>query len=755
MSPRADVGQPGGHLVVVQRTEPRTLNPITAVDSPSRDVIRRTTADLIHINRETQQLEPALAKSWTASPDGRRFTLQLRRGVRFSDGDAFDADDVMFSFQVYLDEKVASPQRDNLIVGGKPIAVTKLDQYSVQVDVAEPYSSAERLFDSVAMLPRHLLEQPYKEGRLVEAWGLRTPAAAMAGLGPFRFAEHVPGDRLVLERNPNYWKEDRAGKPLPYLDRVVFIFVPSEDAQAVRFQAGEADVPTRLSATNFELLLKDQPQPQLRAQGSRRRTELRVPVLQPERSWRRAGRPRPLRRRRWFRQLAFRQAVASAIDRDAIVRLTYRGRATPLWGHVPPGNKIWVNQALPKPARSLDRARQQLRAAGFSWLPDGTLIDDQRPAGGVHHPDQLRQCGTEPNRHHHPGRSETDRDARRRGDARSERVARSRLDDARLRCVRAGSGGGDGDPNSEMNVWLSSGATHVVAPAPEGAGHAVGGGNRRADAGTDQDARCRSAASASTIASSCWSPRTCRSSAWSVPMCWLAPPRDSRTSVRLFSIIRRCGISKSCSGAGDEPVPSSDRREKKPRRLFGNPDVTWSDTRLVRACLDGNEQAWATLIAKYKNLIYSIPLKYGAPPQDAADIFQSVCLELFSELPRLRSAEAVRSWIIKVTSHQSYHWKRKLRRLAEDELTPIDEEQLSAELPPDLMEEIERAQILREAVAALPPRCREIIRLLFYEPEPISYRDLAARLGLATGSIGFIRGRCLQRLERALHELGF
>jgi RNA polymerase sigma factor (sigma-70 family) len=195
--------------------------------------------------------------------------------------------------------------------------------------------------------------------------------------------------------------------------------------------------------------------------------------------------------------------------------------------------------------------------------------------------------------------------------------------------------------------------------------------------------------------------------------------------------------------------------KKRRGSLFGNPEVTWSDTRLVRACLDGNEQAWATLIAKYKNLIYSIPVKYGAPPQDAADIFQSVCLELFSELPRLRRAEAVRGWIIKVASHQSYHWKRKLRQRAEDELTPIAEEELSAELPIDVMEEIERAQILREAVAALPTRCQEIIRLLFYEPEPISYRDLAARLGLATGSIGFIRGRCLGRLERALHERGF
>jgi RNA polymerase sigma factor (sigma-70 family) len=195
--------------------------------------------------------------------------------------------------------------------------------------------------------------------------------------------------------------------------------------------------------------------------------------------------------------------------------------------------------------------------------------------------------------------------------------------------------------------------------------------------------------------------------------------------------------------------------EKRPRQsLFGNPETTWTDARLVRACLDGNDQAWATLIAKYKNLIYSIPLKYGASPQDAADIFQSVCLELFNELPRLRNAEALRSWIIKVTSHQSYHWKRKLRQRAEDELTPLEEE-LATDLEPDALEEIERAQVLREAIASLPPRCQEIIRLLFYEAEPVSYRDLAARLGLATGSIGFIRGRCLERLQRALHELGF
>jgi RNA polymerase sigma factor (sigma-70 family) len=190
-------------------------------------------------------------------------------------------------------------------------------------------------------------------------------------------------------------------------------------------------------------------------------------------------------------------------------------------------------------------------------------------------------------------------------------------------------------------------------------------------------------------------------------------------------------------------------------RRFRGPDVTWTDARLIRACLSGNEQAWSALIGKYKNLIYSIPVRYGASPEDAADIFQSVCLELFSELPRLRKTAAFRSWLITVTAHQSFHWKRKVRRRAEDELTGLEEEKLGIDPSPDLIEQMEREQTLREAMARLPERCQEMIRLLFYQQPQMSYRDVAQRLGLATGSIGFIRGRCLKRLQRTLEELGF
>jgi RNA polymerase sigma factor (sigma-70 family) len=188
-----------------------------------------------------------------------------------------------------------------------------------------------------------------------------------------------------------------------------------------------------------------------------------------------------------------------------------------------------------------------------------------------------------------------------------------------------------------------------------------------------------------------------------------------------------------------------------------SPHIAWSDERLVSACLQGNEDAWATLIDKYKNLIFSIPLKYGAGQEDAADVFQAVCLELFSELPNLRNSGALRSWLITVATHKSFHWKQKHRRRSEKEVTDMAAEELGETIPvpPELIVEAERDQAVREAVAQLPARCAEMVRLLFYEQPPIPYRELAQRLGLALGSIGFIRGRCLGRLQKLLEDRGF
>jgi RNA polymerase sigma factor (sigma-70 family) len=203
-------------------------------------------------------------------------------------------------------------------------------------------------------------------------------------------------------------------------------------------------------------------------------------------------------------------------------------------------------------------------------------------------------------------------------------------------------------------------------------------------------------------------------------------------------------------------------RDDRGRRLrvgerWRGPNATWSDSRLIRECLNGDERAWSALISKYRNLIHSIPMKYGATPEDAADIFQSVCLELYSELPRLRNTEALRSWLISVTAHLSFHWKKRHKRRGEEELSEEAQERLESfePVPHELIEQVEREQLVREAIGQLPARCQEIIRLLFYQHPPLPYNELAARLGVSRSSIGFIRGRCLKRLQRALERAGF
>ena len=453
-------GHFGGQIAVALRSEPKTLNPVIAQDAPSRDVIRCMSADLIHINRETQKTEPALAKSWRVSRDGRQYTLHLRHGVRFSDGQPLTADDVVFTFQVYLDESIHSPQRDLLVIGGKPLTVRKLDAETVRFDLAQPYAAAERLFDSLAILPKHLLEGAYRDATFSQAWGLSAAPAQMAGLGPFRLKQYGPGERIVLERNPYYWKGDQKGNRLPYLDEVSFLFVPSEDAQVIRFQAGDTDILSRFSAENYSVLEKQQA-----ARG------YRLYDLGPSLEYNflffnlndvsLKNLPEIARKQAWFQDVRFRQAVSAALDRDSIVRLVYNGRATPLWGHVTPGNKLWVDPQIEHPARSLDHAHALLQSAGFSWNSDGSLKDPhgnsvefsiltsssnaQRVKMATLIQDDLKQLGMNVHIASLEFRAVVDRV----------------LNSYDFEAAIMGLGGGDADPNSEMNVWLSSGGTHL------------------------------------------------------------------------------------------------------------------------------------------------------------------------------------------------------------------------------------------------------------------------------------------------------
>jgi len=456
----ANTRRHGGRLVIALEAEPRTFNPVVVGDLSSRTILHRTTADLIHINRETRETQPHLAESWTALDNGRVYVLKLRENLRFSDGRPCTVDDVVFSFQVYLDKNVASPERSQLVFEGQPLIVKKIDQRTVEFEFPSPYAAAERIFDGLAILPRHRLEEVYKAGDLTEAWGLGTDVRQIVGLGPYRFKTYRAGDRAILERNPFYWKKDSDGQTLPYLEELVFVFTATKEAQTLRFLAGELDVIDRLGSEDFAVLERD---------AQRRGFQLHDlgPGLDSNflffnfNDLSAQEQPVLAHKQRWFLDIAFRRAVLSAIDLEAMVQIIYQGRATPLASFVTPDNAQWIDRSLPVPRPSLETAQGYLRGSGFRWDSEKRLIDRD----GVRVEFSILTVATSPNRRRMATLIQSD--LRQLGieihlvslDLGTvwERIANTRDFEA---CI-LGLGGGSTSPNQMMNVLLSNGSHHL------------------------------------------------------------------------------------------------------------------------------------------------------------------------------------------------------------------------------------------------------------------------------------------------------
>ncbi len=181
-----------------------------------------------------------------------------------------------------------------------------------------------------------------------------------------------------------------------------------------------------------------------------------------------------------------------------------------------------------------------------------------------------------------------------------------------------------------------------------------------------------------------------------------------------------------------------------------------SDERLIQACLKGDSAAWSSLIDKYKNLIYSIPIRLGMY-QDAADIFQSVCVDLMAELPRLREHRALPKWLMQTCYHKCVHSQRLAGRHVELEAEDAEmpRESTDTALPDQMLVDLEKEQMVRDIISDMPERCKRMIRMLFFETPSRPYDEVAQELGLAVGSIGFIRGRCLAQLRKHLEKKGF
>jgi RNA polymerase sigma factor (sigma-70 family) len=191
-----------------------------------------------------------------------------------------------------------------------------------------------------------------------------------------------------------------------------------------------------------------------------------------------------------------------------------------------------------------------------------------------------------------------------------------------------------------------------------------------------------------------------------------------------------------------------------PKRATTTPKHRQSDDHLIAECVKGKESAWDVLIDRYKNLIFSIPLRFGFSQEDSADIFQAVCMDLLAELPRLRDPKALAGWLIQVTRNKCFHREQSGRRHNVQEIGDLDPPAPGGE-PEGLVSQVQQAQILREVLTELPSQCRELVEMLFFETPPRPYEEVAKELHLSRGSISSMRRSCLDKLKERLEGRGY
>lgn len=428
-----------GELRVTIKSDPKTFNPLMAADDSS-DIVRYLTGGvLIRVNRKTQENQPELASSWNVDENGRRITLNLRPGLKFSDGTDFTADDVVATLKAAFDPKLNAPKGDGFRAGGAA-RVDAQGRDKVVVEFEHPIAGIDRLFDEVAISPARMAGK----------------ADSSIVLGPFSVGEQKAGEYVLLQRNPHYWKKDDSGHQLPYLNAVRLYVLSNRDTELIRFRRGDIQLVDKLSPDLYE---------QLHTEDASAARDL-GPSVESEQLWfnQVSRSPLPEYKKAWFHSRNFRRAISMAINRADLARVAFRGHATPSVGMISPANKIWFDRNLKPPAYDANGALELLKQDGFH--KDGEVLKDK--AGNPVAFSLITNAG---NKQREQMGSLIQQDLQQIGIKLSfvpldfpsiaERITKTYDYDA---CM-LGLTNVDLDPNGQANVWLSSADLHQWNPA--------------------------------------------------------------------------------------------------------------------------------------------------------------------------------------------------------------------------------------------------------------------------------------------------
>lgn len=368
-------------LVASTPSDPKTFNVALLAEYPN--VFGFLYEGLVTENGKGE-IQPALAESWQFSEDKQHVVFVLRDGLKWSDGHPLTVDDVVFSFRdVYLNSTIPTGYQDTLKIGkkGRLPTVRKLDDHRVEFTVPEPFAPLLRGLESPIM-PAHALRDSVLakdakgQPRFFSTWGTDTDPQAVIVNGPYRMTSYAPSQRLVFERNPYYWRRDAQGKQQPYIDRIIWQIVPSRNTALLQFRSGGLDL-LSVSVLNYALLKHESERGHFTIQnggpdsgttfltfnlnkGKRNGTPLISPI-----------------KSRWFNTKAFRQAVAYAIDRQAMLDNTLQGLGTLQDSPISVQSPYYLSpqEGLKVYAYDPAKAKALLLSAGFQYDARQQLLD--------------------------------------------------------------------------------------------------------------------------------------------------------------------------------------------------------------------------------------------------------------------------------------------------------------------------------------------------------------------------------------------
>jgi len=362
----------GGTLRLASISDPKTFNLIIAQETSTTEAVGLLFEGLTKINGETTEAEPCLAESWSHSEDGLEWTFVLRKGVLWFDGKELSADDVLFTYNSLIYNKdIPSSSRDIFTVDGKIFKVEKIDNYTVKFTTPTPY--APLLYNlSQPILPKHILEKSVQDSKFNEMWGINTKPSDLIGTGPFKLVEYLPGQRLVYEKNSNYWKKDSEGNTLPYIDKIVTYIVQNIDAQILKFKAGEIDI-VSLQGKDYAIV-----------KGEEKKKNCTVYDCGPSfgtdfLSFNMSPIFTDKQKLVWFGDINFRQAIAFAIDRESMINNVLYGMGSVQHASMSESAKAFYNPNVKHYECDTKRSKDILKNAGFVDSDNDGILE--KPAG--------------------------------------------------------------------------------------------------------------------------------------------------------------------------------------------------------------------------------------------------------------------------------------------------------------------------------------------------------------------------------------